>query len=49
MSRITESPEFTREEVLQAQRCHAMHMEGLRYAATPDRDALPPNTTTSPL
>jgi DMSO/TMAO reductase YedYZ molybdopterin-dependent catalytic subunit len=35
MSRITESPEFTREEVLQAQRCHAMHMEGLRYPVTP--------------
>jgi len=35
MSRITESPEFTREEVLQAQRCHSMHMEGICYPTTP--------------
>ncbi len=35
MSRITESREFTREEMLQAQRCYSMHMEGLRYPITP--------------
>ncbi len=35
VSRITESQEFTREEMLQAQRCHSMHLEGLRYPITP--------------
>lgn len=34
-SRVTERPEFTREEMLQAQRCHSMHAEGLRYPLTP--------------
>lgn len=34
-SRVTENPEFTREEMLQAQRCHSMHAEGLRYPLTP--------------
>ena len=34
-SRVTESAEFTREEMLQAQRCHSMHAEGLRYPVTP--------------
>jgi DMSO/TMAO reductase YedYZ molybdopterin-dependent catalytic subunit len=34
-SRVTESPEFTREEMLQAQRCHSMQAEGLRYPVTP--------------
>ncbi len=34
-SRVTESAEFTHEEMLQAQRCHSMHAEGLRYPVTP--------------
>ena len=34
-NRITESAQFTREEMLQAQRCHSMHAEGLRYPVTP--------------
>jgi len=34
-NRVTESAEFTREEMLQAQRCHSMHAEGLRYPVTP--------------
>ncbi len=34
-NRVTESAEFTREEVMQAQRCHSMHAEGLRYPVTP--------------
>ncbi|CAA9386295.1 MAG: Sulfur oxidation protein SoxC [uncultured Rubrobacteraceae bacterium] len=34
-NRVTESAEFTREEMLQAQRCHSMHAEGLRYPITP--------------
>ena len=35
MSRITTSPEFTREEVRLAFRNHGMHLEGLRYPTTP--------------
>ena len=34
-NRVTESAQFTREEMLQAQRCHSMHAEGLRYPITP--------------
>ena len=34
-NRVTESAEFTREEMLQAQRCHSMHAEGLSYPVTP--------------
>lgn len=35
MTNHTTSPEFTTEELQQAQRCHSMHMEGLRYPITP--------------
>ncbi len=34
VSGITESREYTREEMLQTQRCHSMHMEGLRRPNT---------------
>ena len=35
MTKITRSPEFTREEVRLALRNHGMPLEGLRYPITP--------------